>query len=340
MGWTSAFVQRSIETLSGFFSLIVVDDTKQKLNNNWPLQTQDECVIRINNDVLITGYIDSVQINISEESHVISIRGRDKTCDLIDCSATNKPGKYAKINIFNFAEVICSPFGITVKAESGVDLTKTFKASLNPGESAFEALDKKAKELGILIITDGLGNLVLGNNDRTELNDPLVYGQNIKNARASYDYTDRFSYYRVETQGSSSEKTGWDAKVGVFGEGHDDGVNRYRPLIIRGESQMTSAFAQRTAQWEALVRAAKSQIIDITVQGFRQSNGELWEINKLVDVHIPPCYVNPPVQLLVTSVSYELSENGSFTKMTLMREDAYTSQPIQRVPANNNLGWG
>lgn len=340
-GWTKVSIRRSMESLSGSFSLTVVDDKKQINNEIWPLKTQDQCIIRIGDDKIISGAIDAVNAEISSDTHNIRITGRDKTADLIDCSARNE--SISKTNILNLAKTLVEPFGIAVKLAEGVDVSSFFKYTVNSSESVFEALDKKAKELGVLIITDKEGNLIITNSSSEKTKDSLIFGQNVKSGTSNFDFRNRYSEYKVQSQ-ASSKGGGWgggsSGKISILGIASDEVVRRFRPLIIRAESQMTNALAKKRAEWEALIRAAKSETISVVVSGYRQTNDALWEINKLADVLIPPLYVNPATQLLITGVEYLLDENGSFTRIVLKRKDVYTSDPTANIKKQKNVGWG
>lgn len=342
-GWTKVSIKKSLDTLSGFFDLIVVDMASPKLNENWPLKTQDNCVIRIGDDVIITGFIDSVKPTINSQNHTIQIRGREKTADLIDCSMTQSSKSFSKINFLNLAKTLADPFGITVKNATTINLTDTFKFTVNSSETVFEILDKKAKELGVLLITNSKGELVIANSGSLTATDSLILGENVLSCSAVYDFTNRFSDYKIQSQASSGGGD-WGSssggKLSIAGASTDDEVTRFRPILIQGGGQLTNTKAKKRAQWEALIRAAKSQRVDTVVQGFRQSDDSLWKINELVSTLIPPLYINPATQLLISDVEYMLDENGSKVKMGLKRKDAYTANPVTKVKKQKGMGWG
>jgi len=70
-GWTEATITTSMETLTSSFQLKVVDKINQDDNSVWPLQTQDECSIYIDNEKIITGYIDDVTVEIAGDYFLI-----------------------------------------------------------------------------------------------------------------------------------------------------------------------------------------------------------------------------------------------------------------------------
>jgi prophage tail gpP-like protein len=83
-GWEDVSVRRSLDMFCGSFQLILADDQKGR---DWSFATQKNCVLKINRIPVLTGFVDEVRFNISGEQHNVTIAGRDKTADLVDCSA-------------------------------------------------------------------------------------------------------------------------------------------------------------------------------------------------------------------------------------------------------------
>lgn len=338
-GWTDVSVNRSIESLTGSFSLSVTDSQEQRNNLEWALQTQAKAVIKVGGEPLINGYIYKVDPSIDSQSHTIRVSGRDKTSDLVDTSADQGGKKFTLKNttLKKLAEILAEPYGIAVVVASGTNANETFSISFNTSESPFEILDKRAKEFGILLLSDRLGRLVLANAGSERASDSLIMGTNILSGSSSFDYTNRFSEYKVF--GQSSGSSDWGGNINIQAKAEDPNVNRFRPLIIQAEGKMNRSRAQQRSNWEANVRAARSQMVTLTVQDFVQGNGDLWDINQLVSVFAPVLYINPATELLITSTEYIINASGSFTRISLKRADAYQAIPPKKVKSQNKLGW-
>jgi prophage tail gpP-like protein len=111
-------------------------------------------------------------------------------------------------------------------------------------------------------------------------------------------------------------------------------------LLIDADGEINSKRAQLRANWEANVRAAQSQEVNVTVQGFFEEDGvTLWEPNKIVEIFAPALYLNPPTEMLITGVNYELSESGSKTTLNLKRPDAFTVEPAPTVKGDKKVGF-
>lgn len=323
-GWQSFEVKRSISGLAGAFQLDVTD--------NWTgrgpviIRCGDPCVLKINGTPVITGYVDSFDNSLDGTNHSISVSGRDKTSDLVDCSAIVAQGEVLNQTIDQIARAIAAPFGIEVKTEA--DPGAPFvNFSLQPGESGFSALDRAAKLRGLLFTTDGSGALILTRIGIKKASGALVEGKNVKTISLKADTKDRYSQYIVKAQ-----KTGTDDNYGasaahVRAEASDATVTRYRPLVVIAEDQANIADAEKRAQWEAKTRAANAASIDISVQGFEQTaGGDLWGINQIVGVESPTMGIQQG--FLISDVNMSLDERGSITNLKLVRSDAFIPEPV------------
>lgn len=342
--WKTLKINRSLESLSGGFELNITDVSEPENNNSWALRTQEECIIRIDDDKLIRGYIDNVQCETAKNEHKVTVIGRDITGDVVDCSYIEKKTSWSKITLLALTNTLIKPFGLRAKLDVGVTDTRSFQFSLNTNESIFDNLKKKALNFGILLITNNDGDILLTNSGSTKAGTILSLGidGNILNATAMYDYTNRFSKYVIYAQAPSKQNRGaWKTNISVKVSSQDTGVLRYRPKLIKAGSPLSRSGAQEYANWEATVRAGKSQEVTVVVQGFRQSTNALWQLNSLVTIYAPLLYINPATEMLITSIEYILTSNGTFTKMTLKRKDAFDKSPIaaKTVKSVTSLGW-
>lgn len=334
-GWTDVTVRRSMETLCGQFNMTTVD--RWSINNqDWVIYPGKRCRVSIGLDTIMEGYVDQVNPSIQAENHTISIIGRDATADLIDCSASDNPGTWNNLTLLKLAKAMADPFGINVVSEVG--LGDTFvKFSIQSGESVFDALSRAAQKRHVLLLTGRVGNLVITNTGSDVAFDKLVMGQNVITAAGGYDYTNRFSEYTVKGQ-DRAVGDGWSkSTISPKGQAIDQEVTRYRPKIMKASGVATKQDVLNQAAWEANVRAAKSFKATVGVVGFYQTNGDLWEINRIVNVDIPELLLYG--SMLISAAEYRQSNNGSLTTLELTRPDAFTSEPEKTVKAKRDLGW-
>lgn len=330
--WKSVEITRQMDAIAGAFTISLADRWVNGASA-LPIAAGMECEVLIGKDPVIKGYIDKVSPSFSARDHGISISGRDKSADLVDCSAVQRPGHWMDQNALQLAVTLAAPFGVAVTAGGDIGAPiPSFK--LEQGETAFEALDRVLKQRELLACPDGAGGLELLKVGARENATALVQGENILEASADFDMTDRFSDYLAQGQQPGSDDVYGLAACAVHAESRDPAVTRYRPLIIRAESAMDSANAKQRAAWECTVRAARAVTVSVTVQGFRQgpagdATGPLWGINAMTDVNIP--YLRVRQRLLTSKVTFRRDVgSGSTTALELKDPSAFKPEPKKR----------
>jgi len=326
-GWTEASITRGIAQAVSTFDLKVTDrwDNKQ-----WAVAPFDDCQILWNGSPIITGYIDTNAISYDAESHQISITGRSKTADLVDCSVAS--AQFKNQNFQQIVQALCKPFGIDVVAQvSTGSAFLSWKAE--EGMPVFEAIENLARLRGLLLTDNGSGNLVITQASTTRISTPLELGVNIKSGSGRFDVRDRFSDYIIKGQQKGGDEISPEFAAHVSATVKDTNVKRYRPLILQAEDQTDIATAQKRARWESNVRFGLSQVFGYTVQGFEHANG-LWQPNTLV--HVKDKYLGLDTDLLITSVTNLLSNSGTETYLTLGHPRAFIPEPIATPVKSKN----
>lgn len=324
MGWKTISVKRSIKAIAGGFDLGVMDKWAQE-QTPWRIVQGDECELRVGSDTLITGYVDAVAPSFDATQRAISVRGRDKAGDMVDCSAEHRPGVWSNITLGKLANILAKPFGIGVTEL--VVVPDVFSWKLQQGESAFESLERAARLRGVLLANDGAGNIVITRAGTARASTELVQGVNILSASADYEYNGRFSKYVVksQTQSVGDEETAPEVDFSVKGEATDPEVKRYRPIIIVSEGAASPAVCITRAKWESSVRAGRSSKLQVTVQGWRQANGKLWQMNELAMVRSP--HLGVAQDFLIVGTTISKSDKGTTTLLDLESPLAYVPDP-------------
>lgn len=323
-GWNSVSVTRAMDAASGAFGVDLFEKWEGQ-DQPWPIVPQDECAVLLDGEAVITGYVDKFTPSYDQGSHTISIQGRDKTGDLVDCSAMHSPSQWSNITLLAFAKIVAAPFGITVTAE--VDTGAPFASiKLQEGESPVEAINRYALQRGLLIMPDGLGGLVITRAGTIKCHDALVQGENIKSAGGSIDSSQRFSVYVAKAQAAYSADSDSEGEAHIEGSIPDPGVKRYRPMVIMAEAGGTDGSAKDRAQWEANTRIGKGTTCNAVVVGWRQSNGDLWVPNRLVHVRSP--WLRIDGDMLIRQVTYSKTiEGGTTATLDMVSPQAYSPEP-------------
>ncbi len=321
-GWKDISIARGIEQIAGTFDLSVTERWSGQ-NTPRPIKPGAACEVAIDGQAVITGYVDDVHLSYDAETHTVSVSGRDKTGDLVDCSAIHGGGQWAKRTLAQIAGDICKPFGISV-IDNAAAATVFGSYTVQESETAFECIERAARMRAVLLMSDGLGNLIITRAGKSRLGTQLVKGENILKATGEFSWRDRFSRYTVKGQAQGSD-AGWaDTVAQQKGVVTDASINRYRPLIVIAEDQGYAATFKQRAEWERNVRAGRGATAVVTVQGWVHGGG-LWQPNTLV--RIEDDFLSLNEDLLISAVAFSLSDSGTTTDLTLTGPQVFDLLP-------------
>jgi prophage tail gpP-like protein len=328
-GWKGVRIVRGIEQLAGAFQLSV---SERWFGQATPrrIVPGDRCELSIDDEPVITGWVDDLRIDYDDQSHNVSVSGRDAAGDLVDCSAIKGSGQFKGRTIAQIAGDLCNPFGIAVTVAEGVDVGKAFTSfAIQEGETVFEALERMARIRALLMTSDGLGGLVITRAGTGRCPTTLKNGVNIKAAAGVLDHKDRFQEYLVKAQAPATDYWNAAASAHVRGTATDPAIKRYRPQIIVGESQADGLSAKDRAIWQSKMRAARSLNVTARVQGWTHAEG-LWTPNTVV--HITDDWLQLDHDLLIKTVTLTQDDReGTVTELALTDPHAYKLLPLKET---------
>lgn len=329
-GWKTMRVTRGIESVAGGFELSVSDRWAEMVKP-WAIVEEDECTVVLSGTRVITGYVDTRNLSFGAKEHTLTVSGRDKTANLVDCSAIlDKKWEFNGITVFEFIKKIARPFGINVTLQSGLTdavLPKPpKKLSVDPGDTALSAIETACRLAGLLPVSDGLGGLLLTRTGTARAKTELVQGENVISASIACASAGRFRHYVVLGQHRATDEAYAEHATTVRGTAEDLNVKRSeRVLIIRPEAGVTTEHAKKRAQWEATTRAARADSVSVTVQGWTQADDSLWPVNAVTRCRLP--FIGVDGDMLITQLVHTLGEDGTLTQISLKRPDAFKPEP-------------
>ncbi len=319
-GWEEISIRRDLTCMSGEFNVSLM---RQMSDGTIPqIQPGRSVHVEIDNAPVLIGWIDSKNVSYSADTVTLSISGRDKVGDLIDCAATVKgPFEYNNMPLDAVIRKIVEPFKITVKSE--LNPAPTIKRlAIQPGETAFDFIDRACRAHGVLPVSDGIGGLVLTRPASERSAGALIFGQNILTGEMTVDATQRHSLYVVKGQAESLDGT-TEAKQMAGGEGRvEDGeVTRYRPKVLVGENQGYSGTLKERALWERKADRARGTKASYVVHGWYAADSVLWRPNTLVSVTDPIAGIAS--DMLIVAVEFSRGAQGTNTRLDLALPEAF-----------------
>ncbi|SJF25049.1 phage baseplate assembly protein [Shigella sonnei] len=324
-GWTSVSVTRSIESVAGYFELGVNVPPGTDLSGLAPGKA---FTLEIGGQIVCTGYIDSRRRQMTADSIKITVAGRDKTADLIDCAAVYSGGQWKNRTLEQIARDLCAPYGVTVRWElSDKESSAVFPGfTLDHSETVYEALVRASRARGVLMTSNAAGELVFSRAASTAT-DELVLGENLLTLDFDEDFRDRFSEYIVKgyarANGADGDDIDAESIVSRKGTATDSDVTRYRPMIIIADSKITAKDAQARALREQRRRLAKSITFEAEIDGWTRRDGQLWMPNLLVTIDASK-YAIKTTELLVSKVTLILNDqDGLKTRVSLAPREGF-----------------
>lgn len=334
-GWLEIELEQSIETLCSSFRVIAAAKEDGKLAE-FQFRAGAAVTVSIGGETMMTGWADMVQPSYDKDGRTITISGRDRACDLFDCSAVHATGSWQNARIEDIAAELAKPFGITVtaKADTG-DRLKRF--ALQQGETVHAAIERMLRFRGLLAVSTPDGQIAIIAAKQSGI-DFRLNPARLESADATFDVSERFAKYIVKGQASGDDEANGAAVSKVRAEAVDPAVERPRTLVIVAEEQSTTAALEKRAQWEATTRAAKSQNATVKMAGWRDEGGALYQANRIAQLTDPRLFIDSP--MLVTGVTFMKSKDGSETLLTLAPPEAWSQLPIpeEREAAQIKVG--
>jgi prophage tail gpP-like protein len=340
-GWEEISVTRDLTRMSGEFSLRLSRVTSDGLAPQ--VEPGRAAAVEIDGLPILKGWIDVKAVAYDKQSVSLTVTGRDRVADLIDCAATvSGPYEYRNLPLDRVIAAICQRYNISVHNQAGA-LPNVARLAIQPGETAFDFIERACRSAGILPVSDGIGGLVLVKPASARSEGALVFGGNILSGDVSVDATERHSLYVVKGQAEAVDADQADAApmAGAVGRVTDTEVTRYRPKVLVGENQGYSGSLTDRALWERKADRARGMRASYTVQGWYAAAGALWRPNTIVKVTDPIAAIER--DMLITSVNYTRGSQGTFTRLELALPEAFdidTKQGASTGSSGSGSGSG
>jgi len=323
-GWKDISITAGLDRMARDFTVGVTHEWKDAEAGPRNIAYGDRVEVFIDNDLVLTGYVDGTPISYDARAVQVSVTGRSLTADLVDCSVLHSTGQIKGKSALGIIADLAGPYGVEVVAAVDVGAS-IIEHQIEIGETVAESALRIASLRQLLLTDDARGRLVLTRAGSERASSGLVLGENVLAASTSLDGRDRFSEYRVLGQRSGNDLDYAATVAGQKGVATDRGVPRKRVSIGQATGQPTLASLRDQARWQAGYNAGQTYATTYTVQGWRQADGSLWRPNQIVAVKDPIIGFN--VDMLIGEVTYSLSENGTTATLNVAPRAAWELAP-------------
>lgn len=331
-GWTEIRVMRSIEAVADTFELTLTERWADGEEPR-PIRAGVACELWIDDERVVTGYVDDVAPSYDAQKHTVTASGRSKAGDLVDCSLSGTL-QWKGRTLLAIARDLAKRFGIEVRSE--VSEGEVFQVeALEPGEPVWDFLEQLARRRAVRIVSLSDGNLLITRAGTGRIATPLTLGENVLRASGEFSLRERFSDYIVQGQQSGRDGNSGAAAAHVKALAKDNGVTRYRPTVVLADGPSTTADAKRRAEWQRNTAWGRGQGLIYTVNGWRHAGG-LWAPNRLVRVDDP--WLGIAGDRLIMSVQFSLDEQGGRTELRVMPREAADLVKLPDPKKNSESG--
>lgn len=339
-GWLSVDV---VVNLTGIARSFRVSATRNNSDGSVsiPFNSGSAVELMVGKNKLLTGYVEKIDVTYNSSSIGIEVNGNSKTIDLMQCQIPDgKPRSWKDVPLFDILRDLGSYYGVGVKAN--LDLITKDSLEVPPDKKIGEAITELLKKHSLLITDSADGDLVVVNVDKAEKStDPLELGKNILSGKRSVDMSQVFSDYKVIGQAKNSGSN-QSVKANQMSSSvvHNDGC-RTRWSVLNSTGAAKQELLNKKANLQHNYTVASSDTYTYTVQGWRQSDGELWSVgNKVV---IKDDFVRFPdeqtrkneygkslagIERIISKVSYKISSAGTTCEIECKSRDAFLNTEI------------
>lgn len=313
-GWESCSVEVTIEALARSWEL--------SGSLGWPGEVSPvrvrpgaAAIVRAGGDRICTGYVDQVSVS-DGDSVRVSISGRSRTQDLVDCSILGA-GTWRGRTIEAIAREIADEYSldVVVTRETGPPLVRV---RADVGSTGFEILDRICRLRGLLVTDDEFGQVVITRAATSRADDRLVRGPGgnlLAGSSCEADASGVYSEYRCKGQRASSDQDFGEVAAHAVGSVEDDTLSRRRVLVVQPEGRADPSTCALRAGWEAATRLGKALKVSCAVQGWRQSSGRFWAPGEIVAVEHPVFGLD--LDLVLVSATFSQGPDGTRTSLEL-----------------------
>ncbi len=329
-GWLQSTVERSLETITGTFSVPISLDPNQAPN----IKRQDAVQVRIGGMPVITGYVLASAPWYNKRDVGMRIIGRDRTGDLVRCSAIHAGGQWRQATIDRIAKDLAAPFGVSVVVDADVGAPLAdFKIA--HGEAVLDCLSRAGRLRGVLITRNDLGQLVITKAGKDSFG-AIVRGLNVISMEDIGSDEQRFSEYIAYGQSNTADD--FEAARQMKARAVDDELaGRYLPLIINPDGNHTQADLQRLVDHTARVRRGHAYGFRYVVEGWTYQ-GKPWPLNARVPIWDAVAGLDGD-EWLICSVKQTCDvKEGDVTELVVRPIEAYDTVPLKTKVKRRHRG--
>jgi len=342
--FTQAQADRDIEKVASSFSFTATSSKNKQI----PITAGDFVEVLADGNTIITGYVDEYSVSYDSKEHVINIKGRSKTSDIVDSTMLgikqiNKIPlkKLCEDVLKDLYDGVVGKYKVNVNSNTDEEGNALGIYTAGTGTTVFNFLEENARSVGILLSDDEKGNLLLNRPGQEKSSIVLknkVGGDdnNIKRAvRVSnisnlfYEYTANSMNVLYKAKESDNIKKEDSTTVSLRGTYFDDEIRKTKKLEFLTEISTQKYTLKERARWERDIRKARGLVYRAVLAGHSQ-DGTLLKENLLYDIEDD--FAGIKRECICKRVIYRYNlDVGSETEMFFTSAKAYSLEAVKDI---------
>lgn len=334
--FVSSSCELRLDSLSSSFEFQVAAPRGSRL----PFSGGEACRVFVSDELALTGFIEVISIRYTDKDHTISIKGRDKTADLMDSLIGEFDDiRGDELSLKQLIGLVIAHLGLDIGVvdETDIALFNVAEdiAAPEPGENAYSFIQKYAKKRQVLLTSNAQGDVVIATNSGITAEGAVQHiigasDNNVLTANYQLDLTGRFHLYKVSSGMNfaalnAAGETDVETAVSQTGIVTDDEIRKGRQYVIVPDASASDANCTERARWEADLRRTRGLAYGAVVDGFRVGGADtaLWRLNRIYQ--IVDDFVGKIEPMLCNGIIFSQDDDaGSRAALEFVGQNAYT----------------
>lgn len=340
-GWQRVEIVRSMDD---FVDTAALQLTSPLSSVTGPVEIDEwsEAEVLIDGRTVIAGYVLAVTDAYTRDSYTVNVTAASRAIDLVHCGAGAAKKRWANVTIADIVADLVAPYDLDVVTTEVTDRVPRFAVKI--GETVFEAIDRLVREHGMRALSLDDGTVALTRTGASTLPTALVSGKNIVSGSRQRSSEDRFNTYIFKSQTAGTKDSYGEAATEPKAEVVDEGVPRFRPMVVRKDAARGSAGLRARAEWERNTRAGASRTLTYQVlsgpdlsECWYAAPGQLWAPNYLVGLRDD--FFGIDAELLITEAKLSRDDGGTKAFVTLAHPEAYLPERPPKKKGKKGFVW-
>lgn len=322
--WPSIKINRSIDTIGDTFELTApwLPENSRFRKIFKPFGYQD-VVVYIGGEKIISGTAVNINPNSNANQKEVKISGYSRAAVLNDVMMPSSafPLQFSNLTLLQIAQRLSTPFGIKVifKTSPGAPFKNVVLA---PDKKIYPFLIELATQRGIIISSDADGNMIFQKSTTSPATMTIIEGQPpFSTASVTFDGQQRYSSF-------AALGDGWKSGRGQIAVIEDPAIKKtgiLRPFIYKA-TDIEHGDLKEAARSKLGRNIANSMQIDVTVNGLRDRNGNLWKDNQKVIFQSPGNMLHIATEYVIRDVEFIKDDKSEMSNLTLVFPEAFSGE--------------